>query len=73
MLSTASKIDTRPPTVRSSTSPSTAATAKNACTSNGATASGPGRQALHRLYNTHFQEHNGFDEMIVAFSRPKNL
>jgi hypothetical protein len=28
---------------------------------------------IRHLYNKHLSGHDGFDEMIVAFSRPKNL
>jgi hypothetical protein len=36
-------------------------------------AHGLGRNTLRHLYNKHLLGHDGFDEMVVAFSRPKNL
>jgi hypothetical protein len=36
-------------------------------------ANGLGRNTLRHLYNRHLLGHDVFDEMVVAFSRPKNL
>jgi hypothetical protein len=72
MLSAAAKIDAKASPLVSNTAPTTAASKRlylHWCYST----HGPGRNTVRHLYNKHLRGHDGFDEMIVAFSSPKNL
>jgi hypothetical protein len=72
MLAAATKIDTKANHPVSNATPTTAAVKRLYLQWRYST-HGPGRQTLRHLYNKHLRGHDGFDEMIVAFSRPKNL
>jgi hypothetical protein len=72
MLSAATKIDAGSNTAVSNATPTTI-TVKRLYLHWRYSTHGPGRQTLRHHYNKHLRRHDGFDEMIVAFSRPKNL
>jgi hypothetical protein len=76
MLSAAAKIDAKANLPENNTphppSPSTAGP-KRLYLHWRYSANGLGRNTLRHLYNKHLLGHDGFDEMVVAFSRPKNL
>jgi hypothetical protein len=72
MLSAATKIDTRSNPAVSNATP-TAVAAKCLYLHWRYSTHGPDRQTLRHLYKNHLRVHDGFNEMIVAFSRPKNL
>jgi hypothetical protein len=72
MLSAAAKIDAKASPLVSNTAPTTAASKRLYLHWRYITHV-PGRNTLCHLYNKHLRGHDGFDEIIVAFSRPKNL
>jgi hypothetical protein len=72
MLSAAAKIDVNANPLLSNTAP-TSAGPKRLYLHWRYSTHGPGRNTLRHLYNKQLRGHDGFDEMIFAFSRPKNL
>jgi hypothetical protein len=72
MLSAAANIDVRSHTIVSNAIPNII-TAKCLYLYWRYSTHGPGCQTFHHLYNKHLRGHDGFEEMVVAFCRPKNL